>query len=102
MLAALATHGFEQLGERLSVAGEQAPPGEKIVQMALAAVRHALDHLGLFRLMFGHAYSSHPDTQAASDAAIAVVARHLSAVVTGRPARAPCAGRRPASRRYGA
>ncbi|GAA3656496.1 TetR/AcrR family transcriptional regulator [Streptomyces iranensis] len=80
LLAALATRGFTELGERLAAVAPGKEPGAEVIAMACAAVDYALDHPGVYRLMFGQACSSHPDTIAASDAAIAIVAEHIAAV----------------------
>ncbi|MBP8538188.1 TetR/AcrR family transcriptional regulator [Streptomyces sp. MK37H] len=80
LLAALATRGFTELGERLAAVAPGEAPGAEVIAMACAAVDYALDHPGVYRLMFGQACSSHPDTIAASDAAIAIVADRIAAI----------------------
>ncbi|WP_262698262.1 MULTISPECIES: TetR/AcrR family transcriptional regulator [Streptomyces] len=80
LLAALATRGFTELGERLAAVAPGEEPGAEVISMACAAVDYALDHPGVYRLMFGQACSGHPDTIAASDAAIAIVAERIAAV----------------------
>jgi AcrR family transcriptional regulator len=66
LLAAVATEGFLQFSESLaaSVQGER-----PLAEMARAYVQFALDHPGLFRLMFSplfQARASHPEMQAAA------------------------------------
>ncbi|MEU8477254.1 TetR/AcrR family transcriptional regulator [Streptomyces hygroscopicus] len=85
LLAALATRGFTELGERLATAAPGNDPGTELITMACAAVDYALDHPGVYRLMFGQPCSTHPDAVAASDAAIAFVAERIAAVA--RPER---------------
>ncbi|MCQ8187278.1 TetR/AcrR family transcriptional regulator [Streptomyces rugosispiralis] len=80
LLAALATRGFTELGERLAGVAPGEHPDAEVIAMACAAVDYALDHPGVYRLMFGQACSSHPDTIAASDAAIAIVAERIAVV----------------------
>lgn len=80
LLAALATRGYTELGERLAEAAPGDDPGAEIVAMACAAVDYALDHPGVYRLMFGQSCSTHPDAIAASDAAMAFVADRIAAV----------------------
>ncbi|MFE3827607.1 TetR/AcrR family transcriptional regulator [Streptomyces sp. NPDC059092] len=84
LLAALAAHGFAELGERLEAAGSAeggstpADLGQAMAPMARAAVRYALDHPGLFRLMFGNPCVGGPEVIAASDAAQAVVTARIA------------------------
>ena len=50
--------------------------------MGRSYVRYALEHPGLFRLMFGHPCSrSHPDTTAAAAEVTAVLAARVSKLV---------------------
>ncbi|MEO8023890.1 MAG: TetR/AcrR family transcriptional regulator [Polaromonas sp.] len=51
MLAALATQGFESFAEDMKKASAQSP--EPFAEMGVAYVRFAVDHPGMFRLMFG-------------------------------------------------
>ncbi|OPF71363.1 TetR family transcriptional regulator [Streptomyces antioxidans] len=80
LLAALATRGFTELGERLAAVGPGDGPDAELIAMARTAVDYALDHPGVYRLMFGQACSTHPDAIAASDAAIAIVAERIAAI----------------------
>jgi AcrR family transcriptional regulator len=83
LLAALATHGFRQLRELLVKADAEAPENDKFVAMAQVYVRYAVDHPGVFRLMFGHPCSrSHPETSAAAAETTAVLAARVSTAVT--------------------
>ncbi|WP_244967373.1 TetR/AcrR family transcriptional regulator [Streptomyces cacaoi] len=92
LLAALAAHGFTELAARLTDAvAHPAAPGadgadraelaETTAAMARATVHYALEHPGLFHLMFGHPCIGHPEVVSASDAAQSVVATHLAAFV---------------------
>ncbi|RDG36426.1 TetR/AcrR family transcriptional regulator [Streptomyces corynorhini] len=94
LLAALASHGFTELTaclEAASSAGTErgdagsvraaSPPAalaDAVAPMARATVHYALEHPGLFRLMFGHVCVSLPEVIAASDAAQAVVTRRIA------------------------
>ncbi|MFF5563701.1 TetR/AcrR family transcriptional regulator [Streptomyces sp. NPDC012623] len=89
LLAALASHGFTELAARLEAtsadgAGSgarspQAALADAVAPMARATVHYALDHPGLFRLMFGHVCVGLPEVIAASDAAQAVVTARIAA-----------------------
>lgn len=82
LLAALATHGYEELRRRLVVADAAAPDGDEFVAMAQAYVLYALEHPALFRLMFGHpCHQSHPETTAAAHEASAVLAARVTQTV---------------------
>ncbi|MFC3998391.1 TetR/AcrR family transcriptional regulator [Nocardiopsis sediminis] len=88
LLAALAAHGFTELAARIGDAsadterdGGTAGPADlasTIAPMARATVRYALDHPGLFHLMFGHPCVGRPEVTAASDAAQAVVTARIA------------------------
>ncbi|WP_331743287.1 TetR/AcrR family transcriptional regulator (plasmid) [Streptomyces sp. NBC_01136] len=83
LLAALATHGFNELHGRLLDARDSAPAGQELVCLAQSYVRYAVEHPALFRLMFNRPCDpSHPEVKAAGDAAYAVISAH---VVTGTP-----------------
>jgi AcrR family transcriptional regulator len=85
LLAALATRGYQQLGDDLAAADAAAEPGRHFVAMATAYVAYALAHPALFRLMFGHPCSrSHPETtEAAHAAAVPLAARAAEVVPPG-------------------
>ncbi len=78
LLTALATHSFELLRERMSAAVATAGPGDEIIAITVAAVRHALARPGLYRLAVSHVCSDDPGTRAAEDAVKAVVATSLT------------------------
>ncbi|MFI6699525.1 TetR/AcrR family transcriptional regulator [Streptomyces sp. NPDC050509] len=88
LLAALATHGFTELKARFEAATDD-PDGTAashpadlagtLAPLARTTVRYALDHPGLFHLMFGHPCVSHADVHAASDAAQATVTARIAA-----------------------
>ncbi|MFJ1608480.1 TetR/AcrR family transcriptional regulator [Streptomyces sp. NPDC088253] len=83
LLAALATHGFQDLRRTLLAAEATAAPGEELATLAQAYVRFALDHQALFRLMFGRPCDDrHPETRAAADETYAVLAARVAAVNT--------------------
>ncbi|MCX4432162.1 TetR/AcrR family transcriptional regulator [Streptomyces mirabilis] len=83
LLAALATHGFNELRVRLVDAQDSAPTGQELVCLAQSYVRYAVEHPALFRLMFNRPCDpSHPGVKAAGDAAYAVLSPH---VVAGIP-----------------
>ncbi|MBB4934621.1 AcrR family transcriptional regulator [Lipingzhangella halophila] len=84
LLAALATHSFEQLRERMIAALADAESGDEIVAITVAAVRHALEHPGLHRVAVGTVCSDHLQVRAAEDAVKAVVATSV-AVIPGDP-----------------
>jgi AcrR family transcriptional regulator len=67
LLAALATHGFARLADRLAAAAE-------IPDMAVEYVAFALTHPGLFRLMYGR-----PTANAASARTAEILASRLAA-----------------------
>lgn len=92
LLAALAAHGFEQLRQRMITAITDAEPGDEIVAVAVAAVRHALAHPGLHRLAVAHVCSDHSQTRAAEDAVKAVVAASVAATPGDPEGEALCAG----------
>ncbi|MFE4399921.1 TetR/AcrR family transcriptional regulator, partial [Kitasatospora sp. NPDC056808] len=92
LLAALATHGFEQLRERMTAAVAEAEPGDEITAAAIAAVRHALARPGLYRLTVGHMCNDHPQTRAAQDAVKEVVAASVVATPGGPASEALCTG----------
>lgn len=77
LLAAISTRGFEQLGAQLISAREQADgPRDAIIRMTVAYVEFARASPGYFRLMFRpelHQPEKHPETEAAGDAAYAVL-----------------------------
>ncbi|QIJ65724.1 TetR/AcrR family transcriptional regulator [Streptomyces sp. JB150] len=56
LLSAIARRGFETLGERVSeaVGDGTASPREQITALGRAYLRFALDHPGMFELMFRH------------------------------------------------
>ena len=82
LLAALATRGYQDLRKLMSDADASAPAGEELVAVGRSYVRYALEHPGLFRLMFGHPCSrSHPDTTAAAAEVTAVLAARVSKLV---------------------
>ncbi|MFC1402174.1 MULTISPECIES: TetR/AcrR family transcriptional regulator [Streptacidiphilus] len=86
LLAALATHGFQDLRRTLLAAEATAAPGEELVTLAQAYVRYALDHQALFGLMFARPCDvRHPETRAAADETYAVLSARVAAVNT-RPA----------------
>ncbi|MCU1614510.1 MAG: hypothetical protein JWO98_2050 [Frankiales bacterium] len=89
LLAAVATRGYEELRRRLLVATGSASDSV-YVDLAVGYVTFALDHPGLFRLMFTHPCSRNaPETAAAAAAAAAVFAEQVGermgavALVTG-------------------
>ncbi|MFF3877684.1 TetR/AcrR family transcriptional regulator [Streptomyces sp. NPDC001978] len=83
LLAALATHGFNELHGRLLDARDSAPAGQELVCLAQSYVRYAVEHPALFRLMFNRPCDpSHPEVKTAGDAAYAVISAH---VVAGTP-----------------
>ncbi|MEV7515998.1 TetR/AcrR family transcriptional regulator [Streptomyces diastaticus] len=92
LLAALATHGFEQLRERMTAAVAEAEPGDEITAAAIAAVRHALARPGLYRLTVGHMCNDHPQTRAAQDAVKEVVAASVVATSGDPASEALCTG----------
>ncbi len=67
LLAAVAAHGFDRLADRLDAAGTHA-------DMAQAYVAFALEHPGLFRLMYGRS-----TTNAASARTAEILAGRLAA-----------------------
>ncbi|MFJ8000967.1 TetR/AcrR family transcriptional regulator [Streptomyces sp. NPDC096310] len=91
LLAALATHGFTELKARFEAAADDpdapddpaasrpADLASALAPLARTTVRYALDHPGLFHLMFGHPCVSHADVSAASDAAQAAVTARIAA-----------------------
>jgi AcrR family transcriptional regulator len=82
LLAALATHGYQELRGHLVKADSAAPGGDEYVAMAQAYVGYAVAHPALFRLMFDHACTrSHPETAAAAAAVTEVLAARVSAAV---------------------
>lgn len=82
LLAALVTHGFDEMRERLAAADVLAAEGEEFVAMAQTYVRYALEHPSLFRLMLGHPCSrSHPETGAAADRTRAVLCARVEVLV---------------------
>jgi AcrR family transcriptional regulator len=82
LLAALATRGFQNLRKLMFDAEASAPAGEEFVALGQSYVRYALEHPGLFRLMFGHPCSrSDPDTTAAAAEVTAVLAARVSRLV---------------------
>jgi AcrR family transcriptional regulator len=86
LLAALATRGYQDLRRLMADADASAPAGEEFVALGQAYVRFALEHPGLFRLMFGHPCSrSDPETTAAAAEVTAVLdARVAKLVPEGR------------------
>ncbi|WP_217575003.1 TetR/AcrR family transcriptional regulator [Streptomyces sp. GbtcB7] len=81
LLAALATRGFQELKALMISAEAAAAPGDAFEALAQAYVRYAIDHPGLFRFMYGHPCSTHPDTAAAAAETTAVIAARLPEVV---------------------
>jgi AcrR family transcriptional regulator len=72
LLAALAVRGYGELGERLARASAGAPDAP-LVELAVAYVGFAVDHPGVFRLMYGHPCSrSRAEVSAAAAATNAV------------------------------
>jgi AcrR family transcriptional regulator len=82
LLAALATHGNEELRECLVKADATATPGDEFVVLAQAYVAYAVAHPALFRLMFDHACTkSNPETAASAAAVTEVLAARVSEAV---------------------
>lgn len=77
LMSALAARGFEILGAAMTSARDSAPdPRAALIAMAEGYVGFARDHTAYFRLMFRPELSQpekHPDTEAAGDAAFAVL-----------------------------
>jgi AcrR family transcriptional regulator len=82
LLAAVATEGFVALTAQLVTANAQPEPKSALLGQGVAYVRFAMDHPGLFRLMFGadlpHAY---PDLADASEACFAVMAARVAGIM---------------------
>ncbi|PSK26717.1 TetR/AcrR family transcriptional regulator, partial [Nocardia seriolae] len=88
LMSALAARGFEILGAAMTSARETAPdPRAALIAMATGYVDFARDHSAYFRIMFRPELSQpdkHPDTEAAGDAAFAVLeATVADAVASG-------------------
>ncbi|BEK92942.1 TetR/AcrR family transcriptional regulator [Nocardia seriolae] len=88
LMSALAARGFEILGAAMTSARETAPdPRAALIAMATGYVAFARDHSAYFRIMFRPELSQpdkHPDTEAAGDAAFAVLeATVADAVASG-------------------
>jgi AcrR family transcriptional regulator len=82
LLAALATQGFQNLRHLMADADASAPAGEEFVALGQAYVRFALEHPGLFRLMFGHPCGrSDPETTAAAAEVTAVLNARVARLV---------------------
>ncbi len=80
LLAAVAARGFDALRQALLSADRAAPPGEALVAQAVAYVRFARANPAMFKLMFGpKRLGSHPDLDAAGQAAYAVLADRVAA-----------------------
>ncbi|MFJ3309517.1 TetR/AcrR family transcriptional regulator [Streptomyces sp. NPDC086549] len=93
LLAALATHGFNELRGRLVDAQDSALAGQELVCLAQSYVRYAVEHPALFRLMFNRPCDpSHPEVKAAGDAAYAVISPHVVAGVPAESQEARVAG----------
>ncbi|MGW4117000.1 TetR/AcrR family transcriptional regulator [Nocardia sp. NPDC004711] len=77
LMSALATRGFEILGAAMASARVAAPdPRAALLAMAEGYVGFARDHAAYFRIMFRPELSQpekHPDTEAAGDAAYAIL-----------------------------
>jgi AcrR family transcriptional regulator len=82
LLAALATHGFHELGRLMKEADNSADPGEEFLALGQSYVRYALDHPGIFRLMYGHPCSRYdPEANAAAAESAEVLANRVSQLV---------------------
>ncbi|WP_460399526.1 TetR/AcrR family transcriptional regulator [Actinophytocola sediminis] len=90
LLTALATHSLDQLRARMLDAMAAAEPGDEIVAITVAAVRHALANPGLHRLTVSHLCGDDPQTRAAENAVKAVVA--ASVATSEGDAEALCTG----------
>lgn len=87
LLAAVAVRGFQALASALTAAGEAADidQGDRLAALGRCYVRFALDHPGLFRLMFGGTlrHDDHPDLAAAGPPAFAPLQAAVTAEVAG-------------------
>ena len=91
LLAAVATHGFDGLRDRLRQADAGAAAGQALVAQAVAYVRYAIDKPALFRLMFGlKCLGAHPDVMAAGEAAHGVLAARVAAELPADADRQAC------------
>ncbi|MFJ2645216.1 TetR/AcrR family transcriptional regulator [Streptomyces sp. NPDC087420] len=82
LLAALATHGFHELGRLMKEADNSADPGEEFLALGQSYVRYALDHPGIFRLMYGHPCSRYDaEANAAAAESAQVLANRVSQLV---------------------
>jgi AcrR family transcriptional regulator len=78
LLAAVATHGYHELRERLEAAAADASADAVLAALASAYVAFAVEHPGVYRLMFGHPCTrSDPATSAAAAQTTAVFARYV-------------------------
>lgn len=86
LMSALAARGFEILGATMTSIRDKAPdPRVALIAMAEGYVGFARDHTAYFRLMFRPELSqpeNHPDTEAAGDAAFAVLQSTVADAVT--------------------
>ncbi|WP_036510285.1 TetR/AcrR family transcriptional regulator [Nocardia aobensis] len=86
LMSALATRGFEILGAAMVSARDNAPdPRAALIAMAAGYVDFARDHTAYFRIMFRPELSApekHPNTEAAGDAAFAVLESAVATAVT--------------------
>jgi AcrR family transcriptional regulator len=58
LMAALLSEGFEELTELLDATATQSPPAERLIEMAKAYVRFAIDHPDLIELIFVRSQST--------------------------------------------
>lgn len=83
LLAALATRGFEQLGQRLLAADDGSSTGDALVAQGVAYVGFALDQPAMFQLMFSRFSdkSRYPLLQKAGENAYRLLENRVAAQV---------------------
>ena len=76
LMAGVAEHAFDRLGDALAAAAEAADPAQALLDIGEAYVREALAHPAQFRLMFGPTLAlklEHPGLRRASERAFTVL-----------------------------
>ena len=76
LMAGVAEHAFDRLGDALAAAAEAADPAQALLDIGEAYVREALAHPAQFRLMFGPMLArkaAHPGLRRAAERAFTVL-----------------------------
>ncbi|GGP85787.1 TetR/AcrR family transcriptional regulator [Saccharothrix coeruleofusca] len=92
LLAAVAVHGFQQVGARIAAAAAQAGPDDRLVRVVSAAIHYAMANPGLFHLMVGRVCGTNAAARAAARDVVVAVAEALEVDLGEPQGEALCTG----------